>query len=69
MTILYGFRLIRYLGPPVEDCQSFDPVPLSFQPAALCGEGFLKVSQRFEMTVLQRRVRQLPQTLGRLQLR
>ena len=42
----YGFRLIRYLRPPVEAGQGFDPVPLPFQPAALCGEGFLKVSQR-----------------------
>ena len=37
----YGFRLIRYLRPPVEAGQGFDPVPLPFQPAALCGEGQL----------------------------
>ena len=65
---LYGFRLIRYLRPPVEACQGFDLVPLLFQPLALCGEGQLEVRQRLEMTILQRRVRQLPQALGGLQL-
>ena len=64
----YGFRLIRYLRPPVDVCQGFDLVPLLFQPLAVCGEGQLEVRQRLEMTVLQRRVRQLPQALSRLQL-
>ena len=57
---LYGFRLIRYLGPPVEASQGFDPVALSLQPAALCGERHLEVRQRLKMSVFQRRIRQLP---------
>ena len=51
-SISYGFRLICYFWPPVKAGQGFHPVPLSFQPAALCGERFLKISQRPEMPVL-----------------
>ena len=52
IDVSYGFRLICYFLPPVKAGQGFHPVPLSFQPAALCGERFLKISQRPEMPVL-----------------
>ena len=47
----YVFRLICYFWPPVKAGLGFHPVPLSFQPAALCGERFLKISQHPEMPV------------------
>jgi hypothetical protein len=67
--LLRSLALHNALGPPMEARRRADEAAAGLQDGAAGGLGLLKIVERREVLVDQRRIGQRPQMLGGLQLR